>query len=350
MAEQSILRLPERVVSPVRSLSARIGIALGLIAVVVAVVYVDRDGYRDGDQRGLTLLDAIYYTTVTMTTTGYGDITPVSDSARLVNIVIITPLRVMFLILLVGTTLEVLATQGRERLKMARWRRHMKNHVVIVGYGTKGRAAVETLTNSGVERENIIVIDPSNQASLEAQSDGLASIIGDATRRDVLVRAQASEADQIIITTNRDDSAVLATLTARQLNPKAHIIVAVREQENIHLLRQSGADQTVTSSEAVGRMLALASVNPSLAEVLEDMLSPGNGLEVAQRDVHPDEIGRSPKWTSDQVLGVYRNGHLYRFFEDQVKTLEDGDRLVVVRDADKAPTPRSERLSRLSER
>lgn len=336
MADRSVLRLPERAVSPVRSLGLRIAIALGLVAFVVFAVYVDRHGYRDSDGSDVSLLDAIYYTTVTMTTTGYGDITPVSDSARTVNIIIITPLRVLFLILLVGTTLEVLATQGRERIKTARWRKHMKNHVVIVGYGTKGRAAVQTLTGSGFERESIVVIDPSNQASLEAQADGVASILGDATRRDVLVRAEAALASQIIITTNRDDSAVLATLIARQLNPKAHIIVAVREQENIHLLRQSGADQTVTSSEAVGRMLALASVNPSLAEVLDDMLSPGEGLEVAQREVHPDEIGRSPKWTADQVLGVYRGGHLYRFFEDEVKTLQDGDKLVVVRGADQA--------------
>ena len=59
------------------------------------------------------LIDSIYYTTVTLSTTGYGDIAPVAEHARLINAFVITPLRIAFLVLLIGTTLEVLATQGR---------------------------------------------------------------------------------------------------------------------------------------------------------------------------------------------------------------------------------------------
>lgn len=332
---RAALRLPERALSPVRSLSVRIGIAVLLLAIVVIAVYADRDGYRDADGNPLSLIDAIYYTTVTMTTTGYGDITPISQSARIINIVLITPLRVMFLILLVGTTLEVLASQGRERMRLARWRKNMRNHVVVVGYGTKGRSAVSTLVGSGVDRDHIMVIDPNDAASREAQADGFASIIGDATRRDVLERAHVEDADQIIITANRDDTAVLVTLNARQLNDSAHIIVSVREEPNVHLLRQSGANNVVTSSESVGRMLAIASVNPSLAEVLDDMLSPGKGLEVAQRDIHPDEVGRSPKWCTDQVVAVHRGDKVYRFYDDEVAAMQTGDTLIVVRKGDR---------------
>ncbi|WP_228389137.1 potassium channel family protein [Cumulibacter manganitolerans] len=333
--DRSYLRLPERVLSPVRSLSARIGVAFVLVAVVVIAVYTGRGGYRDADGSPLTLLDSIYYTTVTMTTTGYGDITPVSPSARFVNVVLITPLRILFLILLVGTTLEVLASQGRERMRLARWRKNMHKHVVVVGYGTKGRSAVATLVGSGVDRDHILVIDPSEPATHEAQAAGFASIVGDASRRDVLERAHVEDAEKIIVTANRDDTAVLVTLTARQLNADAHIIVAVREQENVHLLRQSGANNVVTSSESIGRMLAIASVNPSLADVLDDLLSPGEGLEVAQRAVDPDEVGRSPKWCSDQVIAVQRGGRSYRFYDDEVAALQKGDTLVVVRDSDR---------------
>ncbi|WP_234356185.1 TrkA family potassium uptake protein [Blastococcus sp. Marseille-P5729] len=335
--DRAVLRLPERALSPVRSLGVRIGVAFLLVAIVVLAVYVDRDGYRDADGDAISLLDAVYYTTVTMTTTGYGDITPVSESARLVNVLLITPLRIMFLILLVGTTLEVLATEGRERMRLARWRKNMRNHVVVVGYGTKGRSAVTTLVGAGVDQDRILVIDPSESASREAQADGLASIVGDASRRDVLERAHVDEAKKIIVTANRDDTAVLVVLTARQLNAEAHIIASVREQGNVHLLRQSGANNVVTSSESVGRMLAIASVNPSLADVLDDMLSPGVGLEVAERDIHPDEIGRSPKWCSDQVVAVVRGGKSYRYFDNEVTALEDGDTLVVVRDSKNAP-------------
>ncbi|MFV0534325.1 MAG: potassium channel family protein [Cumulibacter sp.] len=338
-SDRSFLRLPEKILSPVRSLAVRIGIALLLVAIVVFAVYIDRDGYRDVDDAGVDLLDAVYYTTVTMTTTGYGDITPVSDSARMVNIVLITPLRVMFLILLVGTTLEVLASQGRERVRLARWRRHMHKHVVVVGYGTKGRSAVNTLLNTGKDADHILVIDPSDQVTRQAQADGVASIVGDGSRREVLERARVADAEKIIITANRDDTAVLVTLTARQLNADAHIIASVREQSNVHLLRQSGADNVVTSSDSIGRMLAIASINPGLADVLDDLLSPGEGLEVTGRPVHPDEVGRSPKWCSDQVMAVLRGGKRYRFYDDEVASLLPNDTLIVVRDGSKYLPP-----------
>src|SRR5262245_65582670 len=99
------------------------------------------------------MVDAVYYTTVTLSTTGYGDITPVTTSARLANAFIITPARILFLVLLIGTTLEVLASQGREMFRVSRWRRKMNGHVVVIGYGTKGRAAADTLVQNGFDRE-----------------------------------------------------------------------------------------------------------------------------------------------------------------------------------------------------
>ena len=76
---------------------------------------------------------------MSLSTTGYGDITPVTPSARLVNVLVITPLRVAFLIVLIGTTVETLTTQSRQALKIQRWRSKVRNHTIVVGYGTKGR-------------------------------------------------------------------------------------------------------------------------------------------------------------------------------------------------------------------
>ena len=131
----------------------------------------------------------MYYTTVTLSTTGYGDIAPASQGARLVNAFVITPLRIAFLVLLIGTTIEVLASQGREMFRAARWRKRMDQHVVVVGYGTKGRSAIGTLIGNGLSREDIVVVDPTSAAIQEANNDGLTVVVGDATRRDVLRRA-----------------------------------------------------------------------------------------------------------------------------------------------------------------
>ena len=70
--------------------------------------------------------------------------------------------------------------------------------------------------------------------------------------------AGVPRARAVVVAANRDDSAVLVTLTARELAPKAQIVAAVREAENVHLLRQSGANQVVVSGETAGRLLGMA--------------------------------------------------------------------------------------------
>jgi voltage-gated potassium channel len=221
--------------------------------------------------------------------------------------------------------------------RIARWRKKMGKHVVIVGYGTKGRSAVETLVNNGLDRESIVIVDPSQTAMQDAHADGLAVVTGDATRRGVLRRARVEEADQVIITTDRDDSNVLATLTVRQLNPDAYIVSAVREQENAPLMRQSGADSVITSSDAVGRLLGLSSLSPTLGSVMEDLLTYGEGLEVAERDLLVTEVGKPPQSLPDQVISVVRDEKVYRYFDPVVTQLARGDRLIVVRPAKEQP-------------
>ena len=332
--------LPDRARSPWWELGRRLLAAMAILVGTVLIVYLDRDGYRDGNDPpfyGVNLIDSVYYTTVTLSTTGYGDIAPVTERARLVNAFIITPARIAFLVLLIGTTLEVLASQGREMFRVARWRKSMGEHVVVVGYGTKGRSAVETLVNNGQDREGIVVVDPSTIALQDAHADGLAVVTGDATRREVLRRAGVATANQVIITTNRDDSNVLATLTVRQLNPDAWIVAAVREQENVPLMRQSGANSVITSSDAVGRLLGLSSLSPTLGSVMEDLLTYGEGLEVAERDLLVSEVGKQPQTLPDQVIAVVRDEKVYRYFDPVVTQLARGDRLIVVRPAKELP-------------
>jgi voltage-gated potassium channel len=335
----NLVSLPDRVRSPWWELGRRILLALSILLGTVLLVWFDREAYRDNADpaSGVSLLDAIYYTTVTLSTTGYGDIAPVEPHARMINAFVVTPARIAFLVLLIGTTLEVLASQGREMFRVARWRKRMGKHVVVIGYGTKGRSAVDTLVNNGTRREDVVIVDPSPVALEDAHADGLAVITGDATRREVLRRAGVADAEQVIITTDRDDSNVLATLTVRQLNPDAWIVAAVREQENAPLMRQSGADSVITSSDAVGRLLGLSTVSPSLGSVMEDLLTYGDGLEVAERDLLLSEVGQQPQRLPDQVIAVVRDEKVYRYFDPVVTQLARGDRLIVVRPSRELP-------------
>ncbi|RRO15610.1 potassium transporter Kef [Saccharopolyspora rhizosphaerae] len=333
-----VIRMPGGTTSPVRSIIRRIVGAVIALAATVVIVYVGRDGYRDSAGGELSVLDVIYYATVSLSTTGYGDITPVSERARLVNVLVITPLRVLFLIVLVGTTLEVLTERSRQAFKIQRWRSKVRDHVVVIGYGTKGRSSVTALLGEGADPSRIVVVD-TDRTSLEAASaQGLVTVNGSGTRSDVLRVAGLPRARAIVIAPARDDTAVLVTLTARELAPKAQIVAAVREAENVHLLRQSGADSVVVSSETAGRLLGMATSTPSVVEMFEDLLSPEVGLAIAEREVERQEVGGSPRHLSDIVLGVVRDGQLYRVDAPEADAIEDGDRLLYVRKVTPPPT------------
>ena len=152
------------------SLLRRLAIALGALVATALIVYFGRDGYMDNNSdTPISLGDAFYYATVSVSTTGYGDIVPVSATARLMTTIVVTPLRLIFLITFVGTTVELLTERSRQSFRIQRWRTRVRNHTVVVGYGTKGRAAVETLLGDGTEPTDIVVVD-TDRTQLDAAS------------------------------------------------------------------------------------------------------------------------------------------------------------------------------------
>ncbi|MFE0404953.1 potassium channel family protein [Streptomyces nigra] len=323
--------LPKKIVEhPFRQVAKRVLLALALLVLTALIVYADRGGYNDSSDGSVDFLDAFYYSTVTLSTTGYGDITPVSDAARLTNIFVITPMRVLFLIILVGTTLEVLTERTREEWRLNRWRSTLRDHTVVVGFGTKGRSAIQTVCATGLSKNQVVVVDPSSKVIEAAVAEGYAGVTGDATRSEVLKRAEVHKARKIIIATQRDDTAVLVTLTARQLNRGAKIVAAVREEENAPLLKQSGADAVITSASAAGRLLGLSVLSPAAGMVLEDLIHQGTGLDIVERPVIKAEVGKKPRELDDLVISVLRGHRVLGYDDPAVGTLELTDRLITI--------------------
>jgi voltage-gated potassium channel len=325
------VRFPSSPSSPARQIRWRILLALLLILIGAATAYADRDGYRDLDGTSVSLLDAFYYSTVSVTTTGYGDITPVSRRARLLTTLVITPTRVLFLILLVGTTVELLAARTHAGYRERHWRKRLKDHIIVCGFGTKGRSAVRAMVGAGVDREQVVAIDPTDAGVTDAASEGLAAVRGNATSVAVLEQANIRSAAYVVVAVDRDDTAVLITLTARQLNDRAYVVAAVREEENAGLLEHGGANLVVTSSAAAGRLLGLGTLAPRAVRVLEDLMSTGAGLDVAERTILPEEVGpldqvklRMP------VLAVVRDDRVLMFDDEAAQELRPGDKLLYV--------------------
>lgn len=313
--------------TPWSLIARRFGYALLLMVAIAFVAYLDRDGYSEP----LTFIDALYYSAVTLSTTGYGDITPVTQTARLINIFLITPARVAFLMLLVGTTLSVLTEDSRKTLQIQQWRNSVRNHTIVIGYGTKGRSAIDALIAGGASPSSIVVIDSDPAALSVAEQRGLITVHGNGTKSGVLRVAAVSRARSVIVAPSSDDTAVLITLSVREMAPSAMIVASVRESENQHLLMQSGADSVVVSSETAGRLLGIATVTPPVVEMMEDLLSPDEGFAVAERQIADDEVGANPRHLADIVLGVVRSGELYRIDSPEAETVEPGDRLLYVR-------------------
>lgn len=326
-----VVRIPQEPIGPFRLVIRRIGLAIAAILAAAVIVYLDRSGYHDSAGGQLSALDCLYYSAVTMSTIGYGDITPVSEVARLTNVLVIAPLRLALLIMLVGTTIEVAAETSRQAWRIRRWRDRVRNHNIVIGYGTKGKTAVAAMLDDGVPAGEIVVVDTEKSVLNRADSVGLVTVHGDATKSDVLRLAGAQRAASIVVATNRDDTAVLVTLTARELAPTARIVAAIREAENQHLMRQSGADSVVVSSETVGRLLGIATTAPGVVGIIEDLLTPDERLSIAERDITPAEIGTSMQQNADVVLGVMRAGTLIRAGTAKAESIQAGDRLLYLR-------------------
>lgn len=323
ISPQGSIRFADRHRHPLRVVGYRMLAAIVLVVLISFVVYLGRAGYVDAAGGGVTFLDALYYSTVSVTTTGYGDIVPVTRTARLVTILVVTPMRVAFLVLVVSTTVEVLATSSRYLIRVQRWRRTVKDHYVICGYGTKGRSAASSLRSQGISHEQIVVVELNPVAAEDANRDGHTVVVGDCTRESVLRRAHVERAKGAVVAVDRDDTAVLATLTIRLLNSESRLVAAVREEENSKILRRGGASVVITSDEATGRLLGLAIDSPYQAALIEDLLLVGQGIDLVEKEPAEHHLGAP---APDGSVAVIRNGRIFPPSE----VLQEGDRLLTV--------------------
>ena len=131
---------------------------------------------------------------------------------------------------------------------MNRTLNRMNGHVIITGFGTTGAATVDELVLNDYNEDNLVVIDNDETRVTAAASAGVTGILGDPTREESLTNAGIQRAKVLIVATHQDDTNVLITLTAKDLNPKIKVISRVSQQENIKQLRRAGADLIISPS------------------------------------------------------------------------------------------------------
>ncbi|MEN2786192.1 potassium channel family protein [Sphingomonas qilianensis] len=316
---------------PWLSLLLRIGLAFALIGVALAIFWFDRAGLRDNSDGTITFPDVVYFTIITITSVGYGDIVPVSTQARLIDSFLVTPIRLFVWLIFLGTAYDFLLKRVWEKWRMTVIQQKLTGHIVVVGYGTSGSEAVSELIRRGATPGSIVVIDDSEAALDLAKECGATVIHADAARNATLEAVKLAHAKAVIVTAGRDDTSILIVLTARRVAPNVPISVIIRSADNEPLARQAGADTVINPASFAGLLLAGSTHGPHIADYMADLAAADGRVSLHERLVHADEVGK-PLTALTTGLGVrlYRHGACHGFWEPEARALQAGDALVEI--------------------
>ena len=308
------------------SLGWRLTAMAVLLGILILIHWVEREGLKDNHDGSVSFLDVIYFTMISATTTGYGDIVPVTDRTRLFDAIIVTPIRILFLLILAGSAYAFVARRSWERFIMKRIQRTLCDHIIVAGFGTKNSRAVKELIDLGAEPQDIVVIDTNDDRLEKAKAIGCTVLKADATRDETLNAVHVDRAKLMIISAGRDDTSILICLTARHHAPNLRISVAVNAQDNEIPAKRAGADVVVNPLDFAGLLLATTHGGQHIADYLADLASRDGRVQLIERDVRPDEIGKALKDISAGLgLRIIRDGTAYGFWRPQVQRLEPGD-------------------------
>lgn len=242
--------------SPWRKLAVRAALALGLLSTAFLLLWFDRDGLRDNIDGAVSFADTLYFTMITITTVGYGDIVPVTEKARLIDAFLLTPIRLFIWLIFLGTAFELLFKRVWERWRMTRIQEGLCGHVVVAGFGKNGSTTAARLLESGLKPDALVVIDCSADACEAARKLGAAVIQGDASRDELLEAVRIGAAARLIISAGRDDTGILIALSARKLAPGLPIAIAIRNEDNEDIAHAAGASQVVNQVTVTAALLA----------------------------------------------------------------------------------------------
>ncbi len=309
----------------------RAAVVFVLVGAAIAVHWFDRTGYVDNSDGIISFIDVVYFTMVTITTVGYGDIVPVTDRARLFEAVLVTPIRLFIWLIFLGTAYDFLLQKSWSRWRMSIIQKNLNNHIIVAGFGISGSEAVDELLERGIDPTEIVVIDGSHERLEAAEKRGCNVMEGDASRDNTLSHAKISRARAMIVSAGRDDTSILVVLTARALAPKLSISVLVRASDNEQLARQAGASNVINPVSFAGLLLAGSCHGPHISDYMADLASATGRVALRERMATHMEEGL-PLGAIQTGLGVriYRNGKPFGFWEEEAKQVREGDLIVEI--------------------
>lgn len=254
----------------------------------------------------LSIYDAIYLVVTTISTVGYGDITPKTIAGRIFTVfLIIFGVGIVFYTWTLAVSLVV---EGR--MKDIFGRREMKKrigklsqHVIICGAGKVGSNAILRLQQ---ENEKFVVIDNNPVICERLEQERVPVIQGDATMDDVLLEAGLLQAKGVIAALSGDANNVYITLTARNIRPDIFIVARADRPEAEDKMRRAGATSVVSPAVMGGRHMVNALTKPLIMDLLENVFyNQEIHLDMAQITIHNGSSLVGKDLTNSGIKTVY---------------------------------------------
>ncbi|MCD4783167.1 MAG: potassium channel family protein [Candidatus Eremiobacteraeota bacterium] len=266
-----------------RTIILRLLFVLVIITITAILFYMHRGELKS--EKPLNFWDIIYFTIISVTTVGYGDIVPHSSWTRLFDAFFVTFVRFFTWFLIISTAFELMVPRIMEAFMIKRLIARIKNHILICGFGRIGREVLDTLLQKGENPKQIVVIDAEEEKSELAAEKGVTGLRGDAENEEILTIADIVNARKIFICANQDHTNLMICLTARSMNENVEIITVAREKENVKLFKRAGADYIISLPELLSQEMVDADLMDSVGRKAE----PGETKGSKTRRIEDDE-------------------------------------------------------------
>jgi voltage-gated potassium channel len=262
---------------------------------LIAILIIGSLGYMILE--GWSFFDGLYMTIITLTTVGYGEVRPLSQTGRIFTILLIF-WGVGFMLYVV-TAIAQVVVEGKLRDIFGRQRvereiRQLKGHYIICGFGRIGEVISRELKHNHIP---IVVVDnlPQNTPTLERS--GYLHVFGNATQEEVLLAAGIERAQGLVSVVSSDADNVYIVLTARSLKPDLNIVTRAGEPGSEQKLRRAGANEVISPYELGGQRMAQTILRPTVVDFMDVALGEGIDLSLEEIPVggQSDIIGRPLK-------------------------------------------------------
>ena len=225
---------------------------------------------------GVSLLDALYMTIISITTVGYREVIPLTPSGKIFTIVVIVVgLGIVFYFLqtIVEDTLEGRIRKIFGRRKMQRNMARMDHHVVVAGFDRMGEVVCKELEGSCVE---FVIVESSPQRFALAEERSYHVLNANAADEDALKAAGLDKARVFISLLSDDADNILAVITAREINPGLIIITRALDEANEKKMYRAGANRVVSSYELSSHGIVRMVEKPNVVDFSTASSAPRN--------------------------------------------------------------------------